>query len=342
MSTLRAIDLFSGVGGTTLGLKQAGFSVIGAVDLDEASIESYKVNHPEVFLWGEDIRKIGLDRVMKELGLKVGELELLAGCPPCQGYSSIRAKTAKERTKDKRNDLVFEFLRFARGLLPRTLMLENVPGLANDRRMKELESELQELGYKINYKVLSAENYSVPQRRKRLIMIGSIHHKIEFPAPKDAKISVKTAIGDLPIAGKSGDPLHDLLATHKKEVLDIIKMIPKDGGARSDLPLKYQLPCHIKSKGFKDVYGRMKWNDVSPTITGGCTSPSKGRFLHPEENRAITLREAAILQGFPKDYSFPIKRGKQVVSKLIGNAFPPNFTTHHAIAVKEHLLENFK
>ncbi len=335
--TLKAIDLFSGCGGTTLGLKQAGFRVIGAVDVEAASIESYRVNHPEVKLWDKDIRTLKVDDVRKELGIKEGELDLLAGCPPCQGYSSIRAKSAKERTKDIRNDLVFEFLRFVRELRPKTLMMENVPGLAKDFRMKKLEKELIDLGYTINYKVLSAEDYGVPQRRKRLILIGSKSGAIEFPDPIKKKVSVRSVFKNMPPAGSSGDPLHDLLATHNAEVMKIIKMIPKDGGSRSQLGSNYQLACHKRTTGFKDVYGRMKWDEVSPTITGGCTNPSKGRFLHPEENRAITLREASILQGFPGNYFFPIKRGKQAVSRLIGNAFPPKFTSHHAIAVRKHL-----
>lgn len=335
---LKAIDLFSGCGGTTLGLKRAGFKVVGAVDLEPASVESYGMNHPEVRLWDQDIRTLDTKVVRKELGIKVGELDLLAGCPPCQGYSSIRAKSLKERTKDVRNDLVFEFLRFARELKPKTLMMENVPGLAADYRMKELKSELESLGYTINFQVLSAENYGVPQRRKRLILIGSRNGLIEFPNALKERTSVRKALKGMPIAGKSGDPLHDLLATHSEDVLNIIKKIPKDGGSRYELGVKYQLECHKRISGFKDVYGRMKWDDVSPTITGGCANPSKGRFLHPQENRGITLREASILQGFPRDYWFPIHRGKQAVSRLIGNAFPPGFTSHHAKAVRAHLL----
>ena len=117
---------------------------------------------------------------------------------------------------------------------------------------------------------------------------------------------------------------------YSKEVLGIIKKIKKDGGLRSDLPKKYHLPCFKRSGGFKDVYGRMKWGDVAPTLTGGCTSASKGRFLHPEEHRAITLREASILQGFPRSYKFPLNTNRQTLAVLIGNAFPPQFTKVHA------------
>jgi DNA (cytosine-5)-methyltransferase 1 len=217
-------------------------------------------------------------------------------------------------------------------------MMENVPGLAKDYRMKELEAELIKLGYVVNYQVLNAEDYGVPQRRKRLILIGSKSGLIEFPAAVPEKMTVRKAFKKMPKAGSSGDPLHDLLATHSKEVTKIIKKIPKDGGSRWELGAKYQLECHKKVSGFKDVYGRMKWDEVSPTITGGCSNPSKGRFLHPQEDRGITLREASILQGFPRDYWFPLHKGKGAVSRLIGNAFPPQFTAHHASAVRKHLL----
>jgi DNA (cytosine-5)-methyltransferase 1 len=117
-------------------------------------------------------------------------------------------------------------------------------------------------------------------------------------------------------------------------------LVPKNGGSRTDLPSKYQLKCHKKTKGFKDVYGRMWWDKPSPTITGGCSQPSKGRFLHPEENRSITLREAALLQTFPKDYRFSLKAGRQGVATMIGNALPPAFIQFHASRLLRHLDTN--
>jgi DNA (cytosine-5)-methyltransferase 1 len=119
----------------------------------------------------------------------------------------------------------------------------------------------------------------------------------------------------------------------------MIRLIPKNGGSRMDLPMKYHLPCHKRfPEGFKDVYGRMKWSDVSPTITGGCVSPSKGRFLHPSQNRAISLREAALLQTFPQNYYFSLKSGRQGVALMIGNALPPTFIKRHALAIKHALV----
>ena len=116
-----------------------------------------------------------------------------------------------------------------------------------------------------------------------------------------------------------------------------IQRIPQDGGSRTDLPLEDQLECHKRCNGFKDVYGRMAWRKVSPTITSGCFNPSKGRFLHPEENRAITMREAALLQGFPGDYKFPKATSKSSLAMMIGNALPPPFIAAHAKVIHDTL-----
>ena len=335
-----AIDLFSGCGGLTLGLKQAGFNVIGAVEIDPLAAETYSANHPEVKLWETDIRKLKGPEMLRALGLERGQLYLLAGCPPCQGFSSMRTHNGKKRIRDERNDLVFDYLRLVKMFLPKTVMLENVPALAKDRRMKELKTELEHLGYNSNGTplVLNTADYGVPQRRRRMILVCSRIGEVQLPKGADERRTVRDAIGGMPLPGKSGDPLHDIKEKRDPKIVEMIRLIPKNGGGRTDLPLKYRLPCHKRLPGgFKDVYGRMKWEDVSPTITGGCVSPSKGRFLHPSQNRAITLREAALLQTFPKNYHFSLKKGKQGVALMIGNALPPEFIKKHALAIKEAL-----
>jgi DNA (cytosine-5)-methyltransferase 1 len=143
-------------------------------------------------------------------------------------------------------------------------------------------------------------------------------------------MTVRGAIGDLSKPGSSGDWAQDYVRNHSQKVLQMLGAIPKDGGSRSDLPKRLTLECHSKQKGFNDVYGRMKWDDVAPTITTGCTNASKGRFVHPEEDRAITLREAALLQGFPKNYKFEPAFGIEANSLMIGNALPPPFIKNHA------------
>jgi len=320
----KAIDLFCGCGGLTLGLKQAGFDVVGAVEIDNLAVETYKANHPEVHVWEEDIQGLMVAKVKRKLGLKKGELELLAGCPPCQGFSTMRTLNGGYEIYDERNNLVSEFLRFVEGLEPKTVMMENVPGLADDKRFRKFCRKLKKLGYVLNHAVLDAADYGVPQRRKRLILLGGKGRKIEF-AKKTARKTVADAIRGMKPAGKSGDALHDLPERRTPRIKRLIRKIPKDGGSRKDLGKRGQLKCHKKCDGFKDVYGRMAWDKVAPTITSGCTNPSKGRFLHPEEDRAVTLREAALLQSFPEDYSFNEEIGKGKVAEMIGNALPPKF-----------------
>ena len=151
---------------------------------------------------------------------------------------------------------------------------------------------------------------------------------------------MKDALSDLPTAGKSGDYAHDIPERRSLKVMQIIRLVPKNGGSRSGLPKELLLECHQRCNGFKDVYGRMAWNDVAPTITSGCSNPSKGRFLHPEEDRAITLREAALLQGFPAKYKFVQGIGKGDLAAMIGNALPPPFIEAHGRSIRRILRAN--
>ncbi len=331
----KAIDLFSGCGGLTLGLKQAGFRVVGAVENDPLAVETYKKNHKRVLVWDEDIRKISARKVMSQLKLKKGRLDLLAGCPPCQGFSTITTLNGRIG-QEEQNDLVFDFLRFVRVLRPKAVMLENVPKLAKNRRFRKLRSELKRMGYKLNYDVLNAENYGVPQRRRRLILIAGKGAEIPFGLKAPRKHTVRQAFAKLGAHAKK-DALHNLPEKRTEKVKKLIRQIPRNGGSRLALGKRRQLGCHKRCDGFKDVYGRMAWNDVSPTITGGCFNPSKGRFLHPAKNRAITLREAALLQSFPVNYFFSIKRGKCLAAQMIGNALPPEFIKRHARRIRKGL-----
>jgi DNA (cytosine-5)-methyltransferase 1 len=172
-----------------------------------------------------------------------------------------------------------------------------------------------------------------------MVFIASRVGIIEYAEPfdKDQRLTVRDVIGDMPKPGTSGDELHDFPESRSKKITKLIAMIPKNGGSRLDLGKGHQLECHKRCAGFKDVYGRMAWEDVAPTITGGCVNPSKGRFLHPKQNRSITLREAALLQSFPADYYFSLERGKYAAALMIGNAFPPKFVKPHAINVRQHI-----
>lgn len=341
MNKLTAIDLFCGAGGLTVGLQKAGFDVLAAVELWEPAIKSYRMNHPNHRLYEKDITKLSPKKIMQDFGIKKGDLDLLAGCPPCQGFSTLRTRNKVTSVKDHRNDLIFEYLRFARELLPKTLMMENVPGLAKDKRIVVVLNELKKLGYMVNedtVRVKDAADYGVPQRRKRMILVASRYGFVGEPRKNVRKKTVREAIENLKPVGESGDELHDLEAVRTARINEMIRLVPKNGGSRSDLPKKHWLPCHIRNPGsFTDVYGRMAWDDVSPTITGGCGQPSKGRYLHPFENRGISFREAALLQSFPEKYKFALDKGKDAVALMIGNALPPEFIKRHALKIRKHL-----
>ncbi|MHC5537710.1 DNA cytosine methyltransferase [Singulisphaera rosea] len=321
----KALDLFAGCGGLTLGLRQSGFEVLGAVECEKTAIEGYRANHPETRLYPLDIRDLPPEQVKRDFGLRKGALDLLAGCPPCQGFSAMRTLNGGRRVEDERNDLIFDFLKFAVALEPKTLIMENVPALARDGRTQYMVGRLEQLGYRCKVGVLDAAEFGVPQRRRRMLLIASKLGPIDFPPPAESGVTVRDAIGLLPLPGESGDAIHDHPCSRAPHVMEIIRAIPKDGGSRSDLGKDRQLTCHRKCDGFKDVYGRMRWDAVAPTITSGCINPSKGRFLHPEQDRAITLREASLLQGFTPDYIFPVELGRYPVAALIGNAVPAEF-----------------
>jgi DNA (cytosine-5)-methyltransferase 1 len=334
-----AIDIFCGCGGTTQGVKDAGFRVLAGVELDELAVKTFRANHKRVKVWHGDVSDLTPTKVLKHHRLAKGQLDLLIGCPPCQAFSPMRRLNGRKRVRDKAaKDLVFEYLKFVEGLKPKVVLLENVPRLIEDYRFNEVRQRLRELGYEGEPEIFNAANYGVPQRRRRMVFIASRVGAIDY-AEGDAKKkrTVRQAIAHLKKPGNGRDALHNLPENRSPKVAKLIARIPKDGGSRLSLGDDEQLKCHKDCDGFKDVYGRMAWDALSPTITGGCVNPSKGRFLHPEQNRSITLREAALLQSFPKRYRFSLDRGKFAVALMIGNAFPPLFVKAHAKKIREHL-----
>lgn len=335
-----AIDLFSGCGGLTTGLRKAGFQVLAGVEMERSACAVYRLNHPETHLFDAEISSLSVSAVKRTLGIQKGQLDLLAGCPPCQGFSAVRTLNGKREINDERNDLIFQFLRMVKGLEPKAVMLENVPGLAEDRRLELFVKELEVLGYSVQFQVLNVADYGVPQRRLRVVLLAGKRGRIPFATKAKRTVTVRDAIENLPVAGRSGDAVHDLPENRTARIRKLISSIPKNGGSRTDLPRYLQLECHRRCDGFKDVYGRMAWDDVAPTLTTGCFNPSKGRFLHPEEDRTITIREAALLQTFPRRYKFPAKLGKVALATQIGNALPPEFVKRQALVVKQYLEEN--
>lgn len=325
-----AIDLFSGCGGLSLGLEKAGFRMVGAVEMDALAVSTFRMNFPKCKVWKQDIKTLSPRSMRKKLNLKKGELDLLAGCPPCQGFSTLRTHHRVSSVKEPMNDLIFQVLEFIKEFEPKAVMIENVPGLAKDSRIRNFTRALLKLGYSCDYKVHDAKDYGTPQNRKRMIFIGFKGDMPAFAPPVKKQKNVRDAIGKLQIPGQGNDPLHDYEVTRTPRIEKMISLIPKDGGSRKSLPEEFKLPCHKRNSGFNDVYGRMSWDKPSPTITCGCINPSKGRFLHPEQDRAITAREAAMLQGFPKKFKFDISKGLYATAHMIGNAFPPTFAEKHA------------
>lgn len=334
---LKAIDLFAGCGGLTQGLKLAGFEIAAAVEIDPLAADTYALNHKRVRLFRQDIREVEPKELMGELGFRKGELDLLSGCPPCQGFSRLRTLNGGREVEDSRNNLIFELCRFVSAFRPRALMFENVPGIEKTALFDVLLRRLRGAGYRCRWTIANAADYWVPQRRRRFILLAGLGRHIDFPLAQDRRKTVRQAIGRLPTAGSSGDLVHDVGETRSKVVERLISRIPANGGSIRDLGEEALLDCHKRCGGFRDVYGRMAWSSVSPTITSGCVNPSKGRFLHPEEDRCITLREAAMLQSFPRRYKFSLRRGKFPAAEMIGNAFPPEFARRYAAAVASEL-----
>ena len=330
------IDLFSGIGGLTTGLKKAGFKIQAAIELDHNAVNTYKLNHKRTKVIHKDIRKVSISSLKKNLGEK--RLSLLAGCPPCQGFSSVRRLNKKQTIRDDRNQLILEYLRLVQGLKPLTIMMENVPGIKNYYLFDVLIKELKQLKYNVDYRIVNVKDYGVPQRRRRMVLVGSRLGQIAVAEETNEKITVRDIIGKLKL---KNDPFHNTNEKRTPKIEKMISMIPKNGGSRKDLPQKYVLECHKKKNvGFNDIYGRLRWDDYSTTITGGCLSPSKGRFLHPEKDRAITAREAALLQSFDIDYKFPKDISKDNLATLIGNALPPKFSYIQSKNIMAHLKEH--
>jgi len=334
---ITAIDIYCGSGAVTEGLKAEGISVLAAIDNDPIACETFRLNHPEVHLVESDIRKINPAGLRKSVG-NCRKLDLLVVCAPCQPFSSQNRKRSAE---DPRADLVLESLKFVKEFTPEIVFFENVPGIAISGPLHSLRHKLASLGYLLGTpKTLNAADCGVPQRRERCIMIAACDQEaidtFYGSIRVQPTVTVRQTIGGLKqlCSGEhdSDDQLH-FARKHQAIVLQRMAHIPQDGGSRLSLPPELELKCHKGRKNdFPDVYGRMKWDDVAPTLTTGCTDVTKGRFAHPRDNRAITLREAALLQSFPPRYRFFGNSGQ--IARQIGNAVPVNMIRTLASSLK--------
>jgi DNA (cytosine-5)-methyltransferase 1 len=340
---MTAVDLCSGPGGVTTGYKQAGIRVLAAVDIDANARATYSANHPEVVLLPDDLAKLDPARLLESVALEAGQLDILTACVPCQTFSSLARDT---KAADPRNRLVLRVSAFVGAMRPRAVVMENVPPLRNDRRFELLVGRLRRLGYGVWFDVVDAADFGVPQRRRRLVLIGlrgvpdGAIPKLTENHPKLRGLRSRQTVRDtlrLVRNNVKRDPLARARKDYPLLVAKRIAAVPQNGGSRHSLRGRLELACHSKLKhsGAGSAYGRMKYDDVAPTLTTRCVTPACGRFLHPRANRAITLREAACLQTFPVGYAFT--GGTMAIQGQIGNAVPPRLARAIAIVVREAL-----
>lgn len=367
--TLSAIDLFSGAGGISFGLGRAGFSVLAACDVDAACAATHRRNLAEIPLLESDIRDVSSTDLLSVTGLSPGELDLLIGGPPCQGFSIIGSRVVH----DPRNDLFREFLRIGAELRPRTMVIENVPGLATLAGgviLQEILEGFRQAGYSCGFAELLAAQYGVPQMRWRMVIVGfrrdtGIEDGLGFPLPTHGRRKVgelvpnctippedtegfrttADAIGDLPPVGAGeevgtyvGEPsceyqremrggLGDELYNHyapKLSPQNIARIVElKPGEDWRSLP-RHLLPASMlraKRKDHTRRYRRMTWNGIPRAIITRFRDPKSGEYIHPEQHRTISIREAARIQSFPDSYIFEGNHSQQY--DQVGNAVPP-------------------
>lgn len=345
---LRAVDLFSGGGGGSVGLSRISeVSVIAAVDNDDNVREFYNRNLSVDAVDIDLTKESAYTQLIDSYEIEKQDIDLVIGCPPCQEFSSLQ-DTTPSRDDGRIDRQLNGFLAFVLKAAPKVVVFENVPGILSDdfeQYLEHLKEYLRKAGYGFRVEVVRTADYGVPQTRKRTIgfgIKGARTADISFPnpthgPPEEAKkngvdrwVTVEDAIGDLPSLSAGEEYTHGpynghKARNHKESTLERIRNVPVNGGSRSDLPEESQLACHkeLDGKGAGSVYGRMKWKSLGPTLTTRCTTPSTGRFIHPEQHRAITPREAARLMTFPDSYELPEKTS--IAERLIGNAVPPKF-----------------
>ncbi len=341
MKNISCVDLFCGAGGLTHGFTLEGLPVAAGIDLDPECRYPYEANNQAKFI-EKDICRISATEIATLFG--EADLTVLAGCAPCQPFSTY-AHRYKTDVEDGKWGLLYEFARLAKSVRPDIVTMENVPNLEKHAVFHDFINELRLLDYIIWYGVVDSSHYGVPQNRRRLVLLASKHGELKMVEPSYSKPkTVRQAISRLrPIhAGESAprDKLHSASTLSVRNLLRIKASRP--GGTWQDWPDELIADCHRteRGKGYRCIYGRMEWNKPAPTITTQCYGFGNGRFGHPEQDRAISLREAAILQGFPRSYSFIARDGKlnfKVLGRLIGNAVPVDLGRAIARSIKLHL-----
>lgn len=328
---LKAIDFFCSAGGVTYGFRQAGIDVLGGIDIDISCKETYEKNN-NVKFFHADVSNLKKKEVGKFFQIRKNQRNLIfIGCSPCQYYSNIKT----DKTKSSKTRLLLEdFQEFVDFYRPGYVFIENVPGLEKkeDSPLQDFKNFLHENDYKVEDGIINAKYYGVPQNRRRYILMASrIRKKIALKQSDKENIkTVRDTIGDKnvfpSIEAGTKDETEFIHSSAKLYDINLkrIKSTPHDGGDRRQWKnnSELQVNCYKNHEGHYDVYGRMKWDKPSPTLTTRFISYSNGRYGHPEQDRAISLREGAALQSFPMDYIF-YSKGQGIIAKMIGNAFPP-------------------
>lgn len=344
-SPVTAVDLFCGAGGLTHGLLQAGIKVEAGIDVDGEMEHAYEENNPGVKFLSWDVAHKNCSSIEKLFAL--GKYKLLAGCAPCQPFSRLTSGRKKHRSWG----LLGNFGRFVSGIVPELVTMENVPELADRGRevFERFVRTLEKLEFCVDWRVVHCSKYGVPQSRRRLVLLASRLGEISipegrYPCPSRWK-TVRQTIGDLPPL-ESGeedpsDPMHAASLLSPTNLMRV-RATPHDGGTWKHWPEELVLDCHRRDSGktYGSVYGRMWWEKPAPTMTTLCTGIGNGRFGHPEQDRSITLREAALFQTFPRSYKFwpsDQKVNRKAVGRMIGNAVPPMLAREVGRAIMDHV-----
>lgn len=341
---INAIDLFCGVGGLTYGIQKAGINVVAGFDFEDSCRFAYETNNKAKF-YHRDIKELEDDEISR-LYPDDTEIKVLIGCAPCQPFSAYSHRYKESESRKEKMDLLDYFGKQIKLVKPDIVSMENVPQLAHEDIFKKFTSLLYHEGYKVSWKIAYAPAYGIPQNRKRLLLLASKFGEIPFESELSQKDypTVRSAIADLPKlrAGEidKNDPLH---RTRRLTDLNLKRIrSSKQGGTWRDWDESLLPNCYRKKSGasFSSVYGRLNWDKPSSTITTQFPGYGNGRFGHPEQDRALSLREGAILQSFPKNYQFIEDVDNYAISKIamqIGNAVPPKLGEVIGNSILEHL-----
>jgi DNA (cytosine-5)-methyltransferase 1 len=340
MPPIACVDLFCGAGGLTHGLIAEAIPVVAGIDVDETCRHPFEVNNRAQFI-AEDVSQVNPQSLVELFG--ASEIRILAGCAPCQPFSTYAHRY--DTKGSSRWGLLYQFTRLMKDVRPDVVTMENVSTVAKHKVFQDFVAALEKLGYRLWHGVVDCADYGLPQRRRRMVLLASRIGDIELIHPThDRPMTVREAIGGLPPIPAGGQSRDDALHTASglsKLNLDRIRA-SRPGGTWRDWPEQLIAECHSRDTGrtYPSVYGRMVWDEPAPTLTTQFHGFGNGRFGHPEQDRAISLREGAILQGFPQSYSF-VPEGKPiyfaVLGRMIGNAVPVTLGKVIGRSIRRHL-----